>query len=89
MEFIALKPCPKCGGKIEGYSSGSKFIFFMRCMNCRTEYSLKTPIVLHRNSATKITKSSIGRAYKEWNAMAHKENNLPPQADREDGKDGV
>ena len=65
--MIDLKPCPYCGGDVSAYSSSATFSFYIRCNNCKKEYTLKTKIVMSKNSATKITKASANKAYKEWN----------------------
>lgn len=67
MKVSGLKPCPKCKGEIELYSScnfadGSNC--FARCESCKTEFIV--PVELKAYGA-RIYAASIKKAHRIWN----------------------
>jgi hypothetical protein len=67
MKLDDLKPCPKCRGEIDLYSSchyTDDGNCFARCKSCKTEFTVPTEL---KANGVKIYPASIKKAYRIWN----------------------
>ena len=67
MKVDDLKPCPKCKGEIELYSScylTNESNCFARCKSCKSEFVVPTEL---KAKGVKIYPASIKKAHRIWN----------------------